>query len=163
MRFFFGNRGFISTSKPTALGKAKRKPLGRVVEYGSARTITLVVGQKKGLRPKNRKGTCKRKPRQFAAFEVDTAFLALRRAQVGGENVGATRRVGRGFYQNVQEPSVAYEVAFVPSAKEKTFKTFARNMNALAENLAETFCQDSVLIVRDDGRKKSVASAEWSD
>lgn len=162
-RFMFKDFMFVPTGKPKRVGKSRQRKarLGRVVEYGTSRTITLFVGMNKGKQPKNRTGRCRRKPKKFSLTAVDKAMATIRAAQVGGDAVEYTRVAGRGFYQGSGEQSVSYQVAFIPSTNEKSFAQFKRNMNNAAEQLAETFCQDSVLIVRDDGSKRSVASAEW--
>jgi len=158
-RLIVGDRAFIPTGRPRAIGVAK--PLGKVEEYGPARQVTLVVGQDKGKEPKNRAGTCARKPPSFSPAAVDAEFIRIRAAQVGEKDVGASAVPGRGWYKGRREDSIAYQVAFIPTGSERTFAQFKRNMNRAAELLAERFCQDSVLIVRDSGSRRSVAAATW--
>ena len=134
--------------------------LGAVEEYGPARAVTLVVGQHRGLKPANQSGRCARKPSKFSAPAVDNTFIRLRAAQVGRENVGATRHTGRGWYEGKPEASVAYEVAFIPSSREGSYEQFTKNMNRLAERMAQAFCQDSVLVLRE--KKTAAASASWA-
>jgi hypothetical protein len=155
-RFFMGHRGFVPTGNPRRIGSTKR-PLGKIEEYGPAQQVTLIVGQDKGKQPKNRTASCARKPEKFSPAAIDDEFLKLRGLQVGREQIGATRTKGRGFFQGRPENSVAYEVAFIPTADEPDFSVFRRNMDRLAELIAERFCQDSVLIIRDT--KRSVAAA----
>lgn len=159
MRFFMGNRGFIGSGSPVRLGDAKA--FGKIEEYGTAKQITLVVGQNKGLQPKNRAGRCATQPPRFDPAQVDRAFLEIRSGQIGKPFVGATRVSGRGWYEGKPEPSVAFQVAYVPNPAEPTFAKFKANMDRMAETLAEKFCQDSVLILRDDGAKRSAASAVY--
>jgi hypothetical protein len=162
-RFQFGQFTFRPISRPRKLGR--RRPvrgIGKVVEYGTARTVALVVGQNKGKQPRNRRGRCARKPNTVPLRTIDELFLKLRGKQIGAENVGVTRQQGRGWYEGESEKSATYEVAFIPNDKEKTYKQFKRNMNKLAEKLGEKICQDSILIIRDDGDARSAASAEWT-
>jgi hypothetical protein len=158
-----GDRGFVPTGRPLRLGSTSKRLLGKVQEYGLAQQVTLIVGQDKGKQPKNRIASCARKPAKFSPAAIDDEFLKLRGLQVGRAQVGATRTSGRGFFQGRPENSLAFEVAFIPTADEPTFDAFRRNMDRLAERIGEHFCQDSVLIIRDDGTKRSVASAEWEE
>jgi hypothetical protein len=160
-RFFMGDRGFIPTGRPVRLGAKPKRALGKIEEYGLSQQITLFVGQDKGKQPKNRTASCARKPAKFSPAAIDHEFLTLRGLQVGRPHVNATRTSGRGFFQGRPENSMAFEVAFIPTTDEPTFDVFKRNMDRLAEHIGERFCQDSVLIIRDDGTKRSVASAEW--
>lgn len=160
-RFFMGDRGFVPTGRPLRLGSKSKRPMGRVEEYGPAQQVTLIVGQDKGKLPKNRAASCARKPAKFSPAAIDHEFLKLRGLQVGRTQVGATRTSGRGFFQGRPENSLAFEIAYIPTPDEPTFDVFKRNMDRLAERIGEHFCQDSVLIIRDDGTKRSVASAEW--
>lgn len=140
-RISFGDRTFIPTGKPVSIGLKRR--FGDVEEYGPARTITIVVGQNKGKEPKNQAGKCLRKPTKFSTALVDEAFVRARQAQIG-KQVAATRVSGRGWFRNKPEPSVTYEVSYVPPAgggpsEERTFESFQKNMDRIAESLAETF------------------------
>lgn len=168
-RFSFGNFSFVPTDTPKRIGsKRGQQRLGRIDEYGPARKITLYVGQNKGQEPRNRTGSCARRPTKFSTAEIDSAFFKARAAQVGKPSVAGTRQSGRGWYEGDPEASVSYEISYIPPegggpASEPTFKVFNEHINRLAERLAEDFCQDSVLIVRDDGSKREVASAVWED
>ena len=55
---------------------------------------------------------------------------------------------------------MAYEVAFIPNSREGSYGAFTKNMNHLAERMAQSFCQDSVLVLRE--RKTAAASASWA-
>ncbi len=160
-RISFGQLGtFIPTGKIVHLGPLASR-LGDIVEYGEAKTIRLVVGQNKGVEARNIEGRCADEPHKFTAEQVDAVFLDVRGGQVGKKNVGASRVVGEGWYKGDPEHSVGYEIAFIPNDREPTFERFQENVNELSLILAERFCQDSVLILRDDGCKKTVAAAEW--
>lgn len=166
-RLFIGNRiAFIPTGPVVHIGpKPKNRPggLGEIQEIGLAKQITIVIGQNKGLAPKNQKGSCARKPTSFNPPAVDRAFEQMRAFQVGRDGVNASRQAGRGWYQGDAENSMRYEMAYIPNDREKTFAQFKKNVNHLAENIAEEFCQDSVLIIREDGTKKTIAFAEWDE
>lgn len=161
-RISFGQLGtFIPTGPVVRLGPQSASHLGKVEEYGEAQTIRIVVGQNKGEESRNTAGRCAIIPEKFSAEDIDRRFVGLRNLQVGKKNVGATRVRGEGWYEGEPEHSVAYEIAYIPNPKEPTFAEFQENINELALELAEMFCQDSVLILRDDGTKKTVAAAEW--
>lgn len=147
-------RGFLPTAPSRALGS-----IGDVEEYGDSRSVTLLVGRNKGKDPANRTGRCRTLPEEAKTVQYDELFIEARAAQIGRENVGATRTEGKGWYRGDPEKAVAYQVAFVPSPREKTYEAFKRNMNRLAESLATKLCQDSILVVRDDGRRRTVAGA----
>ena len=160
-RISFGHLGmFVPTGKPVRIGP-RGNGIGEVDEYGDASNIKLVVGLNKGTQAQNTGGRCGNAPVKFTVAEIDDAFYAGRAAQVGRKNVGATRMSGQGWYEGDPEQSVAFDIAFIPNEREPDFTTFRANMNALAELLAEKFCQDSVLILRDDGGKRTVAAARW--
>ena len=157
-RLAYGPRVFIPTGTPKHIGGTK--PLGRVQTYGPARAVTIVVGQNKGRKPENRAGRCARLPQAFSVEAVDRAFVELRTAQSGRAAIAATRVAGKGWYEGSPEKSVAYEIAFIKGAvPEKNFREFRVSMDRLAEGLAERFCQDSVLIIRDDGDRRTAAGA----
>jgi hypothetical protein len=149
-------------TRPRRLGRA----LGRVDVYGPAQVVTLVVGQNRGHAPKNTSGTCARKPAAFSVGRVDAVFQHLRAQQVGRDFVAATRRTGKGWYKGAPEASVAYEVAYIPPAgggppSEASFTAFEKHMDKLAERMARTLCQDSVLLIYDNGGRRKVGAAEW--
>lgn len=175
-RFAAGGRIITPVGRPVRIGPdgamsgASRKwsagGLAKVDEYGSFRSITLTVGQNKGKEPKNQAGRCAGKPKKFTVKAIDEAFAEIRRSQVERHHVDATRQAGRGWFRGDPERSLTYEIAYVPPQAggppdERTFEVFRRHMDRLAERLAERFCQDSVLIVREDGKKKTVAGASW--
>ncbi len=165
-RFNFRGRSFAPTGKAERIGATRN--LGRIDEYGPARTITLLVGQDKGTDPRNQGAACRRVTDKLTVAQVDSKFFELRSTQVDKEFVGATRQAGKGWYKGEPEASVAFEVAYIPpegggSPSEPTFATFSANMNRLAESMAKALCQDSILIIRDDGNKRSVAAAIWEN
>lgn len=163
-RVSFGRFTFVPTGKPVQLGASQKRGLADVEEYGEARSITLIVGQNKGLEPHNKTGACARKPKRFSTAEVDRAFVDLREAQVDKKYIGASRVSGHGWFKGKPETSVSYDIAYVPdedNQAEPTYEAFRANMDRVSEKLAEKFCQDSVLIIRDEGGRRTVASATW--
>ena len=164
-RFAVGGHVYVPTGRPKQIGlppKRIPKGIGEVTEIGAARVITLFVGQAKGVAAKNRAGRCASKPAAFSVAAVDRAFFKLRARVVGAHGVAGRRVSSQGWYEGAKEASVAYEVAFIPNANERTFAEFRKNMDRVAELLAAEFCQDAVLIIRDDGRKRTVADAKWT-
>ena len=161
-RFQVGEFSFRPLRPIRRLGRQRARGVGKVVEFGTARTVALVIGQNKGKEPRNQRGRCARKTASIPVATIDEAFLKLRAKQIGAENVGVTRQQGRGWFAGDSEKSATYEVAFIPNDREKTFKKFKKNMDRLAEQIGKQFCQDSILIIRDDGDARSAASAEWT-
>lgn len=143
--------------RPT--GRPRRLGLGDVASYGPTRSATLVVGLKKGQAPQNRGGACRRLPGTLSPERVDRAFLSARKSQVGKPNVGATRRLGKGWYQGEGEKSMSYEVIFIPGSGENSWREFTGNMKKLAEKMAKRLCQDEVILVTDNAGKKATYSA----
>ncbi len=133
--------------------------VGDVDPYGPAQTATFFVGMVRGRERQNRTPRCMRLRSPIPKKRADEAFLELRRRQVGAENVGATRRSGRGWYQGTPEESLSYEVVFIPNAREKTFRSFLKNMRRLSEGMASALCQDSVIMVADNGNKRMAEGA----
>ena len=78
--------------------------------------------------------------------------------------IGATRVASRGWFKGKPERSVAYQMAFIPGLPggEKTFAAFERNVKRVAERLAARFCQDSVLVLVDNGRRRTAWGATWT-
>lgn len=150
---------FQATSDPVALGRRRAPRLGKVVDYGPARGATLIVGMNKGKKAVNRMGKCKLAPATFIQQYADDTLIALRAAQVGEENVGATRVRGKGWYQGKPEKSATYQLVFIPNAREKTYAQFKKSVERLAERMGEMMCQDEVLVVHDDSDKKRTKSA----
>lgn len=109
----------------------------------------------------NRVTRCDRlfKGRQVPLKAMDETFIELRKQQVGTGNVGATRQKGAGWYQGQPEQSASYQVVFIPTPKEKTYRKFTKNMYKLAEKMANRLCQDSVIVVTDDGDIRRAAGA----
>jgi hypothetical protein len=159
-RICFGPLGtFIPTGKAVHIGPAAGRT--DIEEYGEVRAIKLVVEQNQGTRAQHQDGAGADSPAKFDVAEIDRMFLAFRRAQVGKPNVGATRIAGQGWYEGGGEDSVAYDIVFIPNDKEPTFEVFAQRINDLAEILAEKVYPDRVLILRDDGTKRTVAAARF--
>lgn len=161
-RIAIGTRFFIPTGPVRSIGAPMSRGLAKVTELGVAKSIRLFVGRTKGVKPHNRSGRCARTPATFTPQAIDEAFLELRKAQVDKENAHASGVSMAGWYEGKPEKSVAFEIGYIPSVDEPSYTVFRRNMNRLAEQLAERFCQDSVLIVRDSGRARSVAEAKWT-
>ena len=163
-RLMIGSRMFVPTGRPKWIGMRPTRPagVGQITELGPARAITLFVGQTKGVAAKNQAGRCARKAEAFSVAAVDRAFFRFRARAIGPHGVAGRRVAGQGWYEGQKEESVAFEVAFIPNANERTFAEFRANMNRVAELLAAEFCQDAVLIIRDDGKKRSVADAKWT-
>lgn len=155
------NVDFKTQGAPKLLGNAKRPSgFGKVVSFGPARGATLIVGLNKGNREANRTGACAIKPAKFSPTQVDETFIDVRTGQVGAKSVGATRAVGKGWYEGAPEKSVAYSVVYIKNDREKTYATFKRNMEELAERIGGKLCQDSVLIIHDNSDKRRTRSAE---
>lgn len=151
---------FKATGDPVPLGRrAPRRRFGKVVDYGPAKGATLIVGLNKGRKAVNRMGVCRAKPSTFVQDFADDQLIALRAAQVGKENVGATRVRGRGWYAGAPEKSASYQLVYIPNAVEKTYAQFKRNVERLAERMGETLCQDEVLVVHDDSDRRRTKSA----
>jgi len=137
------------------------RPVGDVVSYGPTRSATLYIGLKKGVQPENNAGACERKPQKFQLRSLDSTFTKGRAAQVGTDNVNATRRKGRGWFEGSPEESASYEVIYIPSDSEGSYEAFRSNMNRLAESIGKKLCQDSVIIVHSDGGKRQSCDARW--
>lgn len=164
-RLAVGGMTFVPTGRPKWIGAPRARPkegVGLITELGKARAITLFVGQKKGLKAKNQDGRCATKPGAFSPAAVDRAFFRFRAQVVGPHAVSGRRIAGRGWYGGQGEESVAYEIAFIPNADEPTYADFQKNMNRVAQLLAAEFCQDAVLILRDNGKKRTIADATWT-
>jgi len=128
---------------------------------GPTQKATLYVGQNKGHNTKNRTKACAKAADRFSIREIDRAFLRLRAKQVGKEATGGTRTKGRGWYEGKPEDAAAYEVIFIPSDKEESYRKFRSNLSALADKMSKKFCQDSVIIVHDNGDKTKSYDAAW--
>lgn len=155
--------GIEKLPEPKFQGLGRPKLLGRVDSYGATQTATLYVGLDKGKDEHNRGGRCKRLPAKAGVAKVDETFVRTRARQVGRENTGATRIKGKGWFEGRPEQSAAYEVVFIPSNKESTYQAFRQNINRLAERMAKQLCQDSVIVVHNDGRKRETCGATWWD
>jgi hypothetical protein len=141
--------------------KGRPKTLGKVDSYGPTQSATLYIGQNRGHDAPNRAGTCKRKPESFSLTKMDNLFIKNRAKQVGREETGATRTTGKGWFRGKPEKSAAYEVVYIPNADEKSYRSFRNNMNRLAEKLGKELCQDSVIIVHNDGDRRNTCDAIW--
>ena len=151
-----------SCLRPPPRHRGRGRTLGRIGDvdpYGPSRKATFYVGLERGKEPQNRSPRCERVRSPIAPQTADDVFLELRQRQVGMENVGGTRRKGRGWYQGSSEDSLSYEVVFIPNNREKNYRTFLKNMRRLAEGMAHGLCQDSVILVADNGDKRTVEGA----
>lgn len=146
-------RAFEATGRP--------RSLGRVDDYGPTQSATLYVGRNRGHEPANRRGSCARAPETYSLTRLDDTFLAARAAQVGRKDTGATRTTGKGWYKGDPESAAAYAVIHIPNDREQSYEAFRQNMNRLAETMAQRLCQDSVIVVHDDGDRKKSCGAEW--
>lgn len=145
-------------------GTGQPRILGRVDSYGTTRGATLYIGLDRGRAKQNRTAAhCRRAPDKFRVDALDRNFLRMRADQVTKQNTGATRTKGKGWFEGKPETSVAYELVFVPNDKERSYESFRRNTNRLAERLAKKFCQDSVIIVHNEGRRRETCDAVWWD
>jgi hypothetical protein len=150
--------GFTTRSKRRTLGR-----LGRVDDYGPTQTATLYVGQDKGGERPNREGVCQRAPERVTVRDMDRTFLRHRVKQVGREATGATRITGKGWYKGKPEDATKYEVIYIPNDREGSYAKFRKNMNKLAEKMGKKLCQDSVIVVHNDGNKAQSCGAVWYD
>lgn len=160
-RIAIGGRTIVATGRPKCIGKCatRVKGLGRLEWDAPLRSATIIVGQNKGKRPHNRAGRCAAQPSSFSVAAVDKWFQRLRGEQVGRERVAATRISGRGWYKGDDEKSVSYQIIHDPGVPgEQTLGQFKRRMQAIAEDLAEHFCQDEVLVVLDTDKGKHTFS-----
>lgn len=139
--------------------KPRKRGLGEVVDYGPTRTATVIVGLDKGHAKGNQSGACGTKPVHFSPEAADRAFLSTRAAQVSRDNVGASRRCGKGWFQGRPEQSLSYEVVFIPNTREKTYGQFRKNMDALATKMGAKLCQDSVLVLDDNSKQRKTRAA----
>ena len=137
------------------------RPLGRTDDYGTTQSATIFVGMDRGLEPSNTRGVCAVQPKKFGVLSLDREFLKVRRDQVGKQNTGGTRTTGKGWYQGKAEKAAAYEIVFIASKREKSYKHFRGNMNRMAEKMGKKFCQDAVIVVHNDGDKRKSCGAVW--
>mgnify|MGYP001568891696 CR=1 FL=1 len=161
-RIVIGERVIAGGGEVRRIGPGKpnrSRALGDVRWMGASTSAVLFIGQAKGREPVNRTGKCATAPAVAKSSEVDYWFNMLRAAQVGGkENVAGTRTANRGWYKGQPEPSMAFQIFHDPSVKgEKTVAAFEKRMKSLAEDLAEHFCQDEVIVTLDraSGKKTS--------
>lgn len=160
-RVVIGQRTIVGGGQMKRIGPGKprrSRAFGKVRWAGPTTSAILFIGQAKGREPRNQRGFCRSAPAVAKPSEVDYWFNKLRAAQVGGESVAATRSANRGWYRGQAEPSMAFQIFHDPSIPgEKTLTQFRKRMQSLAEDLAEHFCQDEVIVTIDasSGRKVS--------
>lgn len=155
--------GLRGASGPRFKANGRSKTIGRVDDYGPTQRATLYVGQNKGHDDPNRAGTCSRAPEKAAVTRLDEVFLTERRAQVGKEATGATRTKGKGWFRGEPEDAASYDVIYIENPAEPTYGAFRKNMNKLAEKMGKRLCQDSVIVVHNDGDKARSCGAVWYD
>lgn len=163
-RLQIGRRTIVAVGKPKCIGACATdsKGLGKLSWEAPLRSATIVIGQKKGKRAQNKAGRCAAQPASFSTTAVDRWFSTLRGEQVGRKNLAATRIKGKGWYKGDNEPSVSYQIIHDPSVPgEDSLDGFRQRMQRLAENLAEHFCQDEVLVVMDTEKGKHTYSYEY--
>lgn len=161
-RLTVGKRTIVATGKPKCIGACptpRRRGLGKLEWDAPLRSATIIVGQDKGAQPRNTAGRCAAMPAKFSVTAVDRWFSKIRGEQVGRAGVAASRIAGAGWYKGKQERSVSYQVIHDPSVSgEENVGAFRRRMQQLAEDLAEHFCQDEVLVVMDTEKGKHTFS-----
>ena len=156
-RVMLGGRLFKATSKPVRIGAGSKRELGSIAWEGPSKSATLFVGRAKGKEPENQAGRCATAPNVSTIPAIDRWFTMVRAAQIGRENVGATRLEAAGWYKGAPEESVSYQVFPDDSETEATFKS---NMRTLAEDLAEHFCQDSIIVSMKTGGEEAMG-VKW--
>jgi hypothetical protein len=120
------------------------RALGRVAgydTYGPTTKATLFVGRTAGL---NLSGL--REGQKISTDAVERAIAKARVGQVGVGVYGATITATEGRYRGQKERSVKVELVFVPFAREKTPAAFARNVKALAQDVATDLAQREIVI-----------------
>jgi hypothetical protein len=165
---WFGYGADIVARKPMTMlqepprfdGSSKPKVLGRVDRYGPTQSAIFYVGQRRGNKSAQRQ-RCRHAPTKISVTKTDQGFVKLRSQQVGKDNTGGTRISGKGWYEGRTEPSASYEVVYIPNSKEPSYRRFRHNMNRLAEAMGKEFCQDSVIVVHNDGDKRTTCGATW--
>lgn len=145
---------FEAMGEPATLGD-----IGKVVDYGPARRATLIVGLNKGKSTQNRTGACRVQPASFSPERADEILIEERARQVGRSNVGATRSMGKGWFEGKPERSVAYDIINIPNQDEPSYTKFKKNMENLAERIGDKLCQDAVIVVHDTGKSRRTKAA----
>lgn len=156
-RVVYRGRTFAAVGKPVRIGAATPRQLGSVEWEAPSRSATIFVGRAKGKNPENRAGRCAAAPETASIQSIDRWFTMVRAAQVGREAVGATRLEAAGWYKGAPEQSVSYQVFPDEHETETSFKT---NMQTLAEDLAEHFCQDSIIVSLKTGGEEAMG-VKW--
>lgn len=129
--------------------------IGGYATYGAGTKATLKIGRKTGLAYNGwREG-------QTISMDAAVSVVNRRRAgQVGQRQVGLTATRTEGRYKGGKEPSLNLEIAFVPSAKEKTKTAFFRNVKKLAQGIASDLAQREVIVAWDaPGRRGKIDTA----
>ncbi len=129
-----------------------------IYRYGPNRVATFYVGLHPGKKSR-RRADCADAPSSIPVDVADQAFLSLRAEQVGS-HVGATRLRAEGWYEAEPEPSLVYQIVYVPSEYEHSPRSFVRNMESLAERLAAELCQDEIIVVYDDSLHRVALGAD---
>lgn len=143
--------------------RGRGRVIGRVDDYGPTQKATLYVGHNKGHDAANQAGPCKKAPSKTTVAQMDRVFLRERAKQVGKDATGATRTKGKGWFRGEPEDAASYEVIYIPNDAESNYGAFRANMNRLAERMGRDLCQDSVIIVHNDGDKAKSCGAVWYD
>lgn len=163
-RISFGSYLFVPRSRRQlgALGRG----LASLTDETPASGATIFVGRTRGREEKNAKGKCKRRFSLFRqdkhpADVVDRAFVGHRISQVGEKHFGASAAVGTGYFEGDAEDNHVYQVLYFPNDAEPTWAAFKANIGRIGEALARDLCQDSVLLVFDDGDRRTLRFAEW--
>lgn len=156
-RVSYRGRMFAAVGKPVRIGAAMPRQLGSIEWEGPSKSATIFVGRAKGEKPENQAGRCATAPETASIQSIDRWFTMVRAAQIGRENVGATRLEAAGWYKGAPEESVSYQVFPDDSETEVSFKS---NMRTLAEDLAEHFCQDSIIVSMKTGGEEAMG-VKW--
>ena len=131
------------------------------VFLGPAQQVTLIVGLNRG-KTAGLPAHCSLQPLMYEREYVDEVFVRLRALQVGIPHVEASRVDARGWYQGMPEGSILYEVLYLPGSveSETSWEQFLDHMGHLAEQLRFHLCQDSVLLIADDGQHRQTYLVE---
>lgn len=126
--------------------------------YGSTKSVHLFVGLKRGEKSTAQRGAvCERLPKQLQPRTVDRAVVSAWKEtfEKGTRklNVSMSRVAGRGWWQGKAEPSHQYTV-FLDGENEQNLASLTRNLTKAAEIVADKLCQDSIIVVSDDGDKR---------
>lgn len=78
--------------------------------------------------------------------DIQDTFNKLRGLQIGRKKVGVTVISQRGLYKGQPENSIQIIVFYSPSEKEPSFRAFEKNMLYIAEDIADIFGQESIIV-----------------